>query len=87
LIGSILALRKLFNGSIDKSHIYRYFKARKLTIYSEDDDLIVHLDGEPHVFSGKLQVQLHHRVLKVALGATVKQQALAGDKGQIRDER
>ncbi len=64
---SLFTVRRLFNGTIDKSEIYHHFKARSLSLSSKADELFLHLDGEPHVMSGELKVQLHRRALKVAL--------------------
>ncbi len=68
LFKSLSAVRRLFNGTIDKIDIYQHFQARALTISSGADQTIVHLDGEPHIFTGDLQIRIHPRSLKVALG-------------------
>jgi len=69
---SLFNLRRLFNGTINKSEIYHHFKAKSLSLRSRVPELYLHLDGEPHVMSGELKVRLHHRALKVALAHKLK---------------
>jgi diacylglycerol kinase family enzyme len=67
----VRAVARLFRGNIDKSTIYHHFRAQSFEIESRQKELIVHFDGEPRVMPGKLQVKLHPKALKVAVGREV----------------
>jgi diacylglycerol kinase family enzyme len=65
VLSMLLAIPKLFTGNIAKYSGYHCRQINSLVIRSEIGPLIYHVDGEPKIHDGPLEVNIHHRQLRV----------------------
>ncbi len=59
------ALPRLFNGKIVNLKKYNSFRCRSLTISRVSENILYHVDGEPHTCRGPLEITMHPHSLKV----------------------
>jgi len=60
--------RQLFRGAIHTTPEYQHFRCKKLKIRSAHGPCIIHTDGEPHVESSELNIQIFEKALTVCTG-------------------
>jgi diacylglycerol kinase family enzyme len=62
---ALSSLMRLFNGKIQQVKSYSTFKTDYLEIISETNDLIYHVDGEPHKTKDKIRAGILKKSLNV----------------------
>jgi YegS/Rv2252/BmrU family lipid kinase len=64
VLSPILAVQ-LFSGTINDSPYIHSFQTKQLTVYSGNDSLKIHVDGEPLFTSGILNIKINHRSVRI----------------------
>ena len=65
VIKSVAALVKLFNGKIQTVADYHSLKTDHAEIYTENNPLIYHIDGEPYITDDKIQIGIIKNAINV----------------------
>jgi len=68
VVSPVLAIQ-LFSGKINDSPYIHSFQTRQLKVFSNNDTLKIHVDGEPVFTSGHLDIKVHGKSVGVIVPA------------------